>query len=74
MLEAEFNHFLLHQDALLNKYLGQFLVICKEEVVGNYKTLEEAYVASASKFPVGSFLIQECLPGKDGYLAHVGTN
>lgn len=73
MLEKEFDYFLMHQDELVKKYLGKFVVIRESQVVGEYDTLEDAYVASLRQFTAGTFLIQECQPGRESYTAHVGA-
>lgn len=63
MLEREFNYFLDHQDELVKNYNGKFLVIKDESVVKAYNTKQEAYDDATARFELGSFFIQECLPG-----------
>lgn len=67
MLDKEFQYYLQNKDEFLKKYLGKFLVIKSEEVVGVYDTEAEAYDESVKKFELGSFLIQACLPGEESY-------
>jgi hypothetical protein len=67
MLEQEFNFYKEHQDELVKKYKGKFLAIVGQEVVGVFDTELEAYAEMKKKYPVGTFLIQHCLPGKDSY-------
>lgn len=67
MLEIEFKYYLENQKTLVEKYAGKFLVIRGNEVVGNYETFEEALKESQEKYEMGTFLIQQCLPGEDGY-------
>ncbi len=67
MLEKEFKYYLANQSELVKEYLGKFLVIKGESVVGAFGSEIEAYNDSAKKYELGTFLIQECLPGKDNY-------
>jgi hypothetical protein len=67
MLEKEFKYYLTHQKELVEKYNGKFLVIIDEKVVGVHDTFEEALIESQNKFELGTFLIQQCLHGEDGY-------
>ena len=67
MLEKEFQYYLDNQDEFVRKYNGKFLVIKNKIIIGVYDTLEEAYVETQKEHKLGTFLIQECLPGEDSY-------
>ncbi|MFH1319599.1 MAG: DUF5678 domain-containing protein [Bacteroidota bacterium] len=67
MLEKEFKYYLDHQEELVKKYNGKFLVIIGEEVVGDHDSFEDALAESQHKYKLGTFLIQQCLPGEDSY-------
>lgn len=60
MLKEEFNYYLEHQAALLEKYEGKFLVIKDKQVIGVFDNQEDAYNESKKKNELGSFLIQFC--------------
>ena len=62
-LEKELQYFKDHQPELVEKYENKFLVIKDQKVVGAYDTEIKAYSESQKKFELGSFLIQQCLPG-----------
>jgi len=66
-LQKELAFFKEHQEELVKKYEGKFLVIKNQEVQGVYNSEIEAYTDAKSKFELGTFLIQQCLPGKEGY-------
>ena len=66
MLKQEFQYYLDHQEELVKKYLNKFLVI-KDQKVGVYDTKQEAYDDATSKYELGTFLIQHCLPGTLGH-------
>ncbi|MCC8072379.1 MAG: DUF5678 domain-containing protein [Bacteroidales bacterium] len=59
--------FLLHQEELVEKYGGRYIAIVGEAVVGSYDTLSEAYFKTIENYPLGSFLLQHCIPGKEAY-------
>lgn len=67
MLKQEFQYYLDHQEALVKKYLNKFLVIKDEKIVGVYDTKQEAYDNATSSYELGTFLIQQCLPGTLGH-------
>jgi hypothetical protein len=66
-LDKEFFWFIENQDELVKKYNGRQLVIIGEEVVDDYETFEDAYFRSVEKYELGTFLIQECIPGEEAY-------
>ncbi len=63
MLQKEFQYYLDNQEELVKKYLNKFLVIKNQEVVGVFVSKQEAYDNATSKYELGTFLIQHCLPG-----------
>ncbi|MDZ4713195.1 MAG: hypothetical protein SGI89_12845 [bacterium] len=67
MLEKEFKYYIKNQEELVKKYKGKFLVIIGEKVVGDFIDKVTAYNESVKKYELGTFLIQQCLPGKDNY-------
>jgi len=67
MLEVEFQYFLDHKDELIEKFNGKFIVIMGTQVVGVYDSEIDAYNSSKEKYELGTFLIQQCIEGKDSY-------
>lgn len=67
MLDTEFKYFKDHQDELVAEHNGKFVAIVGTEVAGVFDTEMDAYTAMKKKHPVGRFLIQQCLPGKNSY-------
>ena len=63
MLESEFKYYLDNRDELVKKFLGRYLIIKDQQVVGDYATEMDAYNDGLSKYEPGAFLIQQCLPG-----------
>jgi hypothetical protein len=64
-LEREFRYFEDNQADLVAKFPGRYIVIRGESVVGDYASELEAYIESKKKYDVGTFLIQQCLPGSE---------
>lgn len=67
MLEREFKFYKAHQEELVAKYNGKFLVIVGDKVVDAFDTELEAYTQAKKNFKPGIFLVQHCLPGKGSY-------
>jgi len=67
MLEQEFKYFKDHQEELVKKYAGMYLVIIGGEVVGVHDTEIDAYMEAKKRHKAGTFLIQHCLPGENSY-------
>ena len=67
MLEKEVKYFKDHQDELVKKHEGKYLVIVGEEVVGVYEAEIDAYVEAKKNRKPGTFLLQHCLPGESAY-------
>lgn len=66
-LEKELTYFKEHQDELVQEYLGRFIVIKNQEVIGDYDSELEALEETQKEHETGTFLIQHCLPGEDVY-------
>jgi len=66
-LQKQLEYFKSHQDELVREYKGKFLVIKDQEVQGVYGSEIEAYTDAKKKFKLGTFLIQQCLPGEESY-------
>lgn len=67
MLKREFQYYLDHQEELVKKYLNKFLVIKDEKIAAVYDTKQDAYDNATSEYELGTFLIQQCLPGTLGH-------
>ncbi len=66
-LQKELEYFKAHQKELVVQHEGKFLVIKDQQVQGVYDTEMEAYTDAQNKFELGTFLIQQCVPGQEGY-------
>ena len=66
-LDKEFNFYLAHQEDLVKKHNGKYLVIKGQKVIGVYDTTQEAYFETQKEHELGTFLIQLCTPGEEAY-------
>lgn len=66
-LKKEFEFFKRNQDALVAEHKGKYVVIAGEAVVGVYDSELEAYHETQKKYALGTFIIQRCVPGTEGY-------
>lgn len=66
-LKAEFDYYLHHQDELVEKYNGKFVVIKNQQVIGAYETELEAVQKTQKRHELGTFLVQKCEPGTKSY-------
>jgi hypothetical protein len=66
-LEKEFNYYLEHQEELVKKYNGKFIVIKDCNVIGAYDSELEAVEKTTQEHELGTFLVQKCEPGSESY-------
>jgi len=66
-LEKEFKYYLDHQDELITKFNGKFIVIKDCKVIGAYNSALEAVEETSKHYELGTFLVQKCEPGSDSY-------
>jgi len=67
ILEKEFKFYLKHQNELVEKYDGQFVVVKGRKVIGAYNSEDEAIKKTIEEHELGTFLVQKCEPGSDSY-------
>lgn len=66
-LDREFAYYKEHQEELVRQYEGKYLVIVGEAVISAHASELDAYESAKVTYPLGTFLIQHCLPGQDSY-------
>jgi len=72
-LEKEFQWYRDHQEELLKKYEGKFVVIKSGKVLNAYTDIREAVDETAKIHEMGSFLVQKCTSGDQDYTATFHT-
>lgn len=66
-LKSEFIYYLQHQDELVEKYNGKFVVIKNQQVIGAYESELDAVEKTSEHHELGTFLVQKCEPGRESY-------
>ncbi len=66
-LEKEFKYYLEHQDDLVEKHNGKFIVIKNLEVIGVFDDVAQAVEETSKNHEMGTFLVQKCSSGKEDY-------
>lgn len=66
-LKAEFDYYLAHQDELVQRYNGKFIVIKGQRVLAAYDEQLAAVTETAKIEPMGTFLVQRVAPGTEAY-------
>ena len=66
-LQKAFQYYLDHQENLVKKYNGQFIVIKDDKVIGSYDNELEAVEVTSKEFEIGTFLVQFVSPGDSAY-------
>jgi hypothetical protein len=66
-LEKEFAFYLESKDLLLMKYVGRYVVIKNQEVIGAYDSKAEAVAETSKSHEMGTFLVQLCEPGPESH-------
>lgn len=66
-LRKEFYYYLKHQDELVKKYNGKFIVIKDGKIIGDFDSSLEAVEKTTEQYELGTFLVQKCEPGNASY-------
>jgi hypothetical protein len=67
VLEKDFQYYLDNQAELVKLYNGKYLLIKDQKVIKPYDDQESAYIEATKSYELGTFLIQYCSPGSEGY-------
>lgn len=62
MLEKEFQYYIEHENELISKYSGDYVVIVGNEITGVYQDKKKAYFEALKKYSLGNFLLKQCVP------------
>ncbi len=62
-IEIEFRYYLAHQDELIEKYRGKFIVIHGQKVIGAYDNEKAAIQETVKKHELGTFIVQKAAYG-----------
>lgn len=68
-VRRQFDYYLSHQDELVERFNGRFVVIVGERVVGDFESEVEAYTFATENYESGNFMVQLVNPGEGAYSA-----
>lgn len=63
-LTKQYDYYVGHEQELLKKYNGTYLIITDDLMVFSFKDMEEAYIYGLKNFGAGNFLLQKCSPNE----------
>ena len=66
-LQQEFEFYLAHQDEMVKKYDGKYIVIKNGEVLGEYDDELNAVTQTKKSYELGTFLVQKVSQGDADY-------
>ena len=66
-LKKEFDYYVSHQDELVKKFNGKYVVINNEKITGVFNDENQAILESSKKYKPGTFLVHLVGPGKENY-------
>lgn len=66
-LQKEFEFYLKNQSELVKQYNNKYIVIKNQQVIGVFDSEIEAVEKTSADHELGTFLVQKCQPGKEGY-------
>ena len=66
-LQKEFQFYLDHQDELVKRYEGKYIVIKNGEILSAYDNELTAITETQRSHPLGTFLVQLVSRGPDAY-------
>ena len=67
-LLKNFRYYIKHQDELVAKYNGKYVVIADQKVIGTYDDEIEAINKGAERYERGSYLVHLVGPGESNYI------
>lgn len=74
MIDSNFKYFNDNFEELCKSYLGKYIVIKDESVIGRYNSFDEAFNETIKTEEIGSFLIQLCSSDEDNNINYFYSN
>lgn len=74
MIDSNFKYFNDNFEELCKSYLGKYIVIKDESVIGCYNSFDEAFDETIKTEEIGSFLIQLCSSDEDNNINYFYSN
>lgn len=71
--QKDFDYFIAHYKEFFEKYGHKFLAIKDQTVLGVYDDEVSAINETSEKYPLGSFIVQECNGDESGYTNYISS-
>ena len=71
--KEDFNYFIKHYQELYNKYGHKFIAIKNGKILGVFDTEIQAITDVSKKYPLGTFIVQECNGNESGYTNYISS-
>lgn len=71
--KEDFDYFVEHYQELYNKYGHKFIAIQNSKILGVFNTEPEAITEISKKYPIGTFIVQECNGNESGYTNYISS-
>jgi hypothetical protein len=71
--KKDFDFFLNHYDEFYNKYGHCCIAIRFENILGVYRSIQEAIDILSNQYEIGDYIVQECNGDETGYTNYVSS-
>ena len=72
-LQKEFGYYRAHQDEMVEKYDGLFIVIKDQQVIGVFDSDVAAVIQTEKVHTLGTFLVQKVSAGVEAYTVSIAS-
>lgn len=69
----DFNFFLNHYNEFYKKYGHCWIAIRHNEILGIYKSIQEAIDILSNQYELGEYIVQECNGNETGYTNYISS-
>ncbi len=71
--KKDFDFFLKHYEDYYKKYGHCYIAIRLEEILGVYKSTQEAIDILSNQYEIGEYILQECNGNESGYTNYISS-
>lgn len=69
----DFEYFISHYQEIFDKYGHKFIAIKNNTILGSFDTELDAINEVSKKYPLGTFIVQECNGSESGYTNYISS-
>lgn len=71
--QNDFDYFIQHYQEFYKQYGHKFLAIKNKKILGIYDDEVSAINTTSEKYPLGTFIVQECNGNESGYTNYISS-